>query len=189
MAKRKLQFGRIMVEMLGVLAIIGVLSIGGLSAYRFAMERIQMNTLKSWLSGMEFAFFENCHFGESENCIAEGGAAYIKARNILCNSMGSDYCADTTMAKQVYVPLKFIPNIQWATQVRENNTWNVYFTHLTDRQCELFFQMDLPKNVISVITSLYSVNRNALTANQKQQGIAKCKSANVPMFALLFSME
>ena len=36
--KTKNQSGRSMVEMLGVLAIIGVLSIGGIAGYRAAME-------------------------------------------------------------------------------------------------------------------------------------------------------
>ena len=34
---RKKEFGRSMVEMLGVLAIIGVLSVGGIAGYRYAM--------------------------------------------------------------------------------------------------------------------------------------------------------
>lgn len=42
---KKLQSGRSMIEMLGVLAIIGVLSIGGLAAYNTAMERNRANEL------------------------------------------------------------------------------------------------------------------------------------------------
>ena len=41
--KTKNQSGRSMVEMLGVLAIIGVLSVGGIAGYRYAMDRIIMN--------------------------------------------------------------------------------------------------------------------------------------------------
>ena len=37
----KNQCGRSMVEMLGVLAIIGVLSVGGIAGYRTAMEKIK----------------------------------------------------------------------------------------------------------------------------------------------------
>ena len=37
------QEGRSMIEMLGVLAVIGVLSIGGISGYRMAMDRYQAN--------------------------------------------------------------------------------------------------------------------------------------------------
>jgi len=42
---KKIQSGRSMIEMLGVLAIIGVLSIGGLAGYTMAMNRHRANTL------------------------------------------------------------------------------------------------------------------------------------------------
>ena len=40
----KKEYGRSMIEMLGVLAIIGVLSIGGLAGYTMAMNRHRANT-------------------------------------------------------------------------------------------------------------------------------------------------
>ena len=45
---KKLQEGRSMIEMLGVLAIIGVLSIGGLAGYTMAMNRYRANTLTDY---------------------------------------------------------------------------------------------------------------------------------------------
>ena len=42
---KKIESGRSMIEMLGVLAIIGVLSIGGLAGYTMAMNRHRANTL------------------------------------------------------------------------------------------------------------------------------------------------
>lgn len=42
---KELQNGRSMIEMLGVLAIIGVLSIGGLAGYTMAMNRHKANTM------------------------------------------------------------------------------------------------------------------------------------------------
>ncbi len=42
---KKLESGRSMVEMLGVLAIIGVLSIGGIAGYTMAMNRYKANEL------------------------------------------------------------------------------------------------------------------------------------------------
>ena len=42
---KKIESGRSMIEMLGVLAIIGLLSIGGLSAYNAAMDRNAANGL------------------------------------------------------------------------------------------------------------------------------------------------
>ena len=40
------QIGRSMVEMLGVLAIIGVLSVGGIAGYSKAMEKYNINKLR-----------------------------------------------------------------------------------------------------------------------------------------------
>ena len=43
--KKKLESGRSMVEMLGVLAIIGVLSIGGIAGYTLSMRRYRANQI------------------------------------------------------------------------------------------------------------------------------------------------
>ena len=47
---KNLQNGRSMIEMLGVLAIIGVLSIGGLAGYTMAMNRHRANTIAEYVS-------------------------------------------------------------------------------------------------------------------------------------------
>ena len=46
----KKEYGRSMIEMLGVLAIIGVLSIGGLAGYTMAMNRHKANNLLDYIS-------------------------------------------------------------------------------------------------------------------------------------------
>lgn len=46
----KKEYGRSMIEMLGVLAIIGVLSIGGLAGYTMAMNRHRANTILDYVS-------------------------------------------------------------------------------------------------------------------------------------------
>ena len=47
---KKTQFGRSMIEMLGVLAIIGVLSIGGLAGYSKAMKKIKLNDARVYFN-------------------------------------------------------------------------------------------------------------------------------------------
>jgi len=47
---KKIESGRSMIEMLGVLAIIGVLSIGGLAGYTMAMNRWRANTLTDYVT-------------------------------------------------------------------------------------------------------------------------------------------
>ena len=45
---KKIESGRSMIEMLGVLAIVGVLSIGGLAGYTMAMNRWRANTITDY---------------------------------------------------------------------------------------------------------------------------------------------
>lgn len=47
---KRLQNGRSMIEMLGVLAIIGVLSIGGLAGYTMAMNRYRANNVLDYIA-------------------------------------------------------------------------------------------------------------------------------------------
>ena len=47
---KKIESGRSMIEMLGVLAIIGVLSIGGLAGYTMAMNRHRANTVLDYVT-------------------------------------------------------------------------------------------------------------------------------------------
>ena len=47
---KKIESGRSMIEMLGVLAIVGVLSIGGLAGYQMAMNRYRASALSDYAS-------------------------------------------------------------------------------------------------------------------------------------------
>ena len=49
------QYGRSMIEMLGVLAIVGVLSIGGIAGYSKAMEMWKVNKLVNEYRYLVFA--------------------------------------------------------------------------------------------------------------------------------------
>ena len=51
--------GRSMIEMLGVLAIIGVLSVGGIAGYSKAMEKIKINKTLSTYNTLMFGFFQH----------------------------------------------------------------------------------------------------------------------------------
>ncbi|MCQ2735528.1 MAG: type II secretion system GspH family protein [Alphaproteobacteria bacterium] len=59
--KRVSQFGRSMIEMLGVLAIIGVLSVGGIAGYTKAMEKYKINQtideVNSVISNVQTTFY------------------------------------------------------------------------------------------------------------------------------------
>ena len=53
------QCGRSMIEMLGVLAIVGVLSVGGIQGYSKAMEKIKVNKTLSEYNTLMFGFFQH----------------------------------------------------------------------------------------------------------------------------------
>ena len=174
----KNEFGRSMVEMLGVLAIMGVVGLTGIKMYTVAMNYIKMNELKSWLTRMELAFYETCFYKDNAACGAAGGVQYAQSRTILCASTfgGADFC-DTTNAA-AYATLKIIPNIQWTSRASKT-AWTVYFKNLSESQCEQFFNMELPKNVAVVgtnNTNFATTTKPAqLTSQQKQYGISQCK--------------
>ena len=59
------QFGRSMIEMLGVLAIIGVLSVGGIAGYSQAMEKWKTNKVLSEYSYLIYGLIE--HLSDYQN--------------------------------------------------------------------------------------------------------------------------
>ena len=60
MKKLKSQSGRSMVEMLGVLAIIGVLSVGGIAGYSLSMRRHRANGIIDLASKLALVAYNKC---------------------------------------------------------------------------------------------------------------------------------
>ena len=69
---KKIESGRSMIEMLGVLAIIGVLSIGGLAAYNSAMDRNDANNILDFGSKLGMYATEKEAAGATCATIADG---------------------------------------------------------------------------------------------------------------------
>ncbi len=82
----KLESGRSMVEMLGVLAIIGVLSIGGIAGYTMAMNRNTANNLTDAAAKLSVLAYAR---GQSANPVATLGynAAGLGTSNDILNNM------------------------------------------------------------------------------------------------------
>ena len=57
---KKLESGRSMVEMLGVLAIIGVLSVGGIAGYSLSMRRHRANGVVDLVSKLALVSYSQC---------------------------------------------------------------------------------------------------------------------------------
>ncbi len=78
MTNLKSQSGRSMVEMLGVLAIIGVLSIGGIAGYTMAMNRYKANELLA-IAAQVAVIGQTANMGEGKDQTnADVGVATLK---------------------------------------------------------------------------------------------------------------
>lgn len=96
----KNETGRSMVEMLGVLAIIGVLSVGGISGYSKAMYRLKMNkTIEIFnrvlndfveLTSRNLGDDENLEFFSSDSNANIGLADYLDSLSEICNDREYD---------------------------------------------------------------------------------------------------
>ena len=87
---KKNESGRSMVEMLGVLAIIGVLSVGGIAGYRMAMDKITLNKIFRLVDAMAVSVAVESNKGESS--IYEGGYDSLGLAETFCDNYGSEFC-------------------------------------------------------------------------------------------------
>ena len=107
--------GRSMVEIIGVLAIIGVLSVGGIAGYRYAMNQIAYNKVLDIFSKFELMYFtevsnwENSIFNvpDSELCdnypSSQKGECRDFENEYFCNNYaGKQYCSNQVVTGAQY---------------------------------------------------------------------------------------
>ena len=68
---RELESGRSMVEMLGVLAIMGILSIGGIAGYTYAMNKLRANNTITYVNMLAIAGSQQAALGRDELTLGE----------------------------------------------------------------------------------------------------------------------
>ena len=91
---KKLESGRSMVEMLGVLAIIGVLSIGGIAGYVLSMNRYRANAMLDVANK-----YAAIVFSSYQSYVASGGAvASYKAPTLATSKLDGTLQAGTSIA-------------------------------------------------------------------------------------------
>lgn len=104
---KKKESGRSMVEMLGVLAIIGVLSIGGVAGYRYAMVKIFENDVRHLFARIYQAIqsaslnpntYLNCCSGyrnatdDFNRCSSDSSDWYTEQYDEICSYLSPDDC-------------------------------------------------------------------------------------------------
>ena len=95
---KKSQSGRSMVEMLGVLAIIGVLSVGGIAGYSLSMRRHRANGVVDYVSKFAATLYGQCQLFIQEGITNGAGGT--------CNMIPSNsYFTDTDTTQPDIGPL------------------------------------------------------------------------------------
>ena len=87
---KKLESGRSMVEMLGVLAIIGVLSVGGIAGYSLSMRRHRANGIVDTVTKYALSAYSVC-----QQKVMNGEASDVSA----CH-----YCTSESGDGEIYLP-------------------------------------------------------------------------------------
>ena len=103
----KSQFGRSMIEMLGVLAIIGVLSVGGLAGYSKAMRANKVNNAIDYFRRAQMSYIERM----ATNNLAGFVDGTIQCNNLLGEALpsGVRMCKCLTSPKRIYVRFNTVP--------------------------------------------------------------------------------
>ena len=97
MTQKKTESGRSMVEMLGVLAVIGVLSVGGISGYKMAMKKNVENDYLNFLQYLKLMVdteFQNEENAFTPTADATGKEAIRERNEILCTYLPGNYCQE-----------------------------------------------------------------------------------------------
>jgi len=90
---KKNESGRSMVEMLGVLAIIGVLSVGGISGYRYATKMMKYNEINEFVNQLSVLLLKEIKNPTVNDfsCISGNNYSYQNI-NYLCAFLDKKYC-------------------------------------------------------------------------------------------------
>lgn len=99
------QTGRSMVEMLGVLSIIGVLSIGGIAGYRYAMDQMTMNKIYNLIDTVAVAASIELKTNNSESLFQKDGLTNVERALLFCDNYNSEFCSNPDLDSNSYIYL------------------------------------------------------------------------------------
>ncbi len=131
--------GRSMVEMLGVLAIIGVLSVGGIAGYKTAIETIRINHVKSFAESFMVSYEAEKNNPDSlYNFVPTNYEEKMELNQYFCDTYGgASFCAEgsrSTTEAQMLVDSK---SWVWAIRPTTSGVLRLYFAnlHKSERFC------------------------------------------------------
>lgn len=145
----KNEYGRSMIEMLGVLAIIGVLSIGGLAGYTMAMNRHRANQILDYVSRCAVA------------AQTKGDGYFIGQYTYSMDAQGNKTYTVTNTTCSELLPLEAAPNALIASQ----------FTVYSSGAGDFSFTVETPViNSTDIRTALLNRDNINVTVSQKTAG-------------------
>ena len=86
---KKSESGRSMVEMLGVLAIIGVLSVGGIAGYSLGMRKHRANQIADTVSKFAFVSYNECQKKILDGTLSDVETCAAYAKNFKNSDIGN----------------------------------------------------------------------------------------------------
>ena len=164
------QVGRSMVEMLGVLAIIGVLSVGGIAAYSKAMEKYNFNKLRDQFFQIVHNITTAASSGHNVTQLANNNV--IDTLNILPQEMGK--AADCRHALGGGCLL---------TGGGDGTIFTVRFKDLETKPCAELATLDLTSYNVKVVinaTNNYTVDSSTCTTEDGESTCSSSKVRTVP---------
>ena len=149
------QFGRSMIEMLGVLAIIGVLSVGGIAGYSKAMEKWKTNKVLSEYSYLIYGLME--HLSDYQNLTTTQNYKVIGLQDTVMAAgiVPQTWTIGTTNSRQLYDTdgnmvnvfsrkQRLVVDLYFGTHVK-NDDGNLVSTNFSTGLCrELFLNLAKP---------------------------------------------
>jgi len=163
----KNESGRSMVEMLGVLAIIGVLSVGGIAGYKMAMDKNKANEILNVFNtiSVDFIGVANTHscadevlrrgkIGEFSYSFSWGGCTdegrpYVAIHITSPYSINSEVCKEILPVMNKSEVKKFYYYIILGNEGDHENT---YFMNVSEDNVETFCNQISDVNEISLMT-------------------------------------
>lgn len=139
--------GRSMIEMLGVLAIVGVLSVGGIAGYSKAMAKYKINTLLSQVSELTMNI--------RSLYMAQGDYEGISERVVISSGVVPNGITINGSSQLVHI---LNGNIRFFESKAEDNTpkaFEMYITGLTNLTCVSFATMDWGQDPASGFQAMY----------------------------------
>ena len=204
----KTQQGRSMIEMLGVLAIVGVLSVGGIMAYNMAMNKFktnkQMDQIQLIMTNVKTLFASNSNYsGLSNGVLVALGVLTAHNTNAQSNATSSNVPVDNAFGGNIYVYNNSAEDADYklgkalkdgsyiiaidriprsACAVMANNDWGGSDSGLLDLLIDKSGNKDVQSGTAPSGDSIYTSEGGAVTRINVAQLANRCQSNNNAMF-------